>query len=310
MPSSDVTSGTDNPPNINANQLAERFFGDTVFSNMIMLGFAWQLGMVPVGEQALMQAVELNGVALEKNRMAIAVGRIAASNPDALRQRLHATDMSLPERESVEECIEKYCNYLVEYQSVRYSTKYRNTITTFGEGLSAVSSTDSEQLVRNAARCLYKLMACKDEYEVARLQTDDSFRAKLDDQFEPGYQVSYHMAPPLLSIAKDWRGRPKKREFGGWLRYPMTGLAKCKRLRGTPIDIFGYTAERRLERSLVGWYQALLDQCMQSVDSDNLSLWLAILATPDDIRGYGIVKEESITVAKNKVEQSLTELHQ
>ena len=143
---------------------------------------------------------------------------------------------------------------------------------------------------------------------MARLQTDARFKARLNEQFEPGYQVSYHLAPPLLPSKEDWRGRPEKREFGRWLAGPMSGLAKCRALRGTPLDVFGYTAERRLERSLIGWYRELMEQCVQSVDSENVTEWLSILSAPDLIRGYGIVKEESIAVAKSKVEIALANL--
>ena len=303
-------AGIENPHHINANQLAESVFGDTVFSNMIMLGYAWQLGLLPVAEDALMQAIDLNGVALEKNRLAIVVGRIAATNPDELRRRLQSTDVSTAEtsitdNESVEECIERYCGYLVEYQSARYASRYRKTLAIFSGNLGDIPATDSQQLIRCAARYLYKLMAYKDEYEVARLQTSAAFAAKLDEQFEAGYQLSYHLAPPLLSFSKDWRGRPKKRQFGGWLKYPLSALVRLKRLRGTPLDIFGYTAERKLERSLIDWYQALLDQCSASVNKENLSVWQSILAMPDGIRGYGSVKEGSIIVVKGKVDAAL-----
>ena len=301
-------AGTESPHHINANQLAERVFGDTVFSNMIMLGYAWQLGLVPVTEAALMQAIELNGVALDKNRKAIVIGRIAADNLPELQQRLNATNASATVNESVEECIERHSGYLVDYQSARYAARYRKAVTTFRSSLGAISTDHSDQLVGNAAKYLYKLMAYKDEYEVARLQTSAVFSAKLDEQFEAGYQVSYHLAPPLLSFAKDWRGRPKKRQLGAWLRYPMAALAKSKRLRATPLDVFGYTAERRLERSLIGWYQSLLDQCSKSVNNENVATWQSLLAMPDGIRGYGSVKEESIGIVKRKVEQALLKI--
>ena len=148
-------AGVATPDSINANELAEKAFGDTVFSNMIMLGFAWQLGLVPVGETALMRAVELNGVALAKNGRAIAIGRIAATNPEALQQRLNTQEVLISDDESVDSYTEKHCQYLFEYQSKRYSNKYRKALTHFGDGVTALSSTEREQLLRTAARYLY-----------------------------------------------------------------------------------------------------------------------------------------------------------
>ncbi len=302
------------PYSIDANQLAEKAFGDTVFSNMIMLGYAWQLGLVPVSEKALLQAVELNGVALDKNRLAIKLGRIAACYPDQLNKQLAHSGTDIPENPvadaSLNSLISRNCDHLTEYQSARYAKKYRNDIEQFREVLSnqspdKLADADQETLVRYAARYLYKLMAYKDEYEVARLHTNDHLKSILDAQFEENYSVSYHMAPPFLSSAKDWRGRPRKREFGSWLYRPLTMLASCKRLRGTPLDVFGYTKDRKLERELIRWYRSLLQQCAQSVSPENHSSWISVLNAPDGIRGYGSVKEESVAKARAEVDMAV-----
>jgi indolepyruvate ferredoxin oxidoreductase len=312
-----VKARVDNPDCINANELAEKVFGDTVFSNMIMLGYAWQLGLVPVGESALLQAVELNGVALEKNRKAVAVGRIAACFPDELALRLKGTDAKITagkiaaidlDKLSIDDVIDRNCNHLTDYQSSRYAGKYRNTLTEFSHRLSALTDADRDTLVKQAARYLYKLMAYKDEYEVARLHTNGQFKSVLDAQFEEGYSVTYHLAPPLLPGKKDWRGRPRKREFGTWLNRPMAVLAAGRRVRGTPLDVFGYTSERKLERSLIKWYRELLQQCAQSVSAENLSAWSGVLSAPDGIRGYGVVKEESITTVKQQVKDHIEKM--
>ena len=306
-------TGVDSPHSINANEIAEKAFGDTVFSNMIMLGYAWQLGLVPVTEKALLQAIELNGVALEKNRKAIEIGRIAACYPEQLSERLSerdghhdgVTSAGDANAEPLSAIIDRYCDHLTDYQSARYAKKYRRDITQFKEGLTAVPEFNQAAMVRHAARNLYKLMAYKDEYEVARLHTNGQFKSTLDAQFEDGYSVSYHMAPPFLSSTKDWRGRPRKREFGSWIHGPMKMLASGKRLRGSAIDVFGYTDERKLERSLISWYQSLLQQCVQSVNPDNVTAWSTILDSPDGIRGYGDVKQASVAEVKARVSDAL-----
>ena len=306
------TAGVDAPNSIDANQLAESAFGDTVFSNMIMLGYAWQLGLVPITEKALLQAVELNGVALEKNKTAIKLGRLAACHPEKLSGRMDKSSSETPTASagdrSVDATINRNCDHLVNYQSVRYANRYRKDIMQFRDTLMNVPTADQETLIQHAARYLYKLMAYKDEYEVARLHTNGHLKSILDTQFEENYSVSYHMAPPFLSFAKDWRGRPRKREFGSWLHRPLTALAACKRVRGTPLDVFGYTKERKLERSLIQWYRSLLQQCAQSVTPENLSSWMSVLEAPDGIRGYGTVKQESVDKVKAAVDMAVRQL--
>lgn len=292
---------------IDANRLAESAFGDTVFSNMIMLGYAWQLGLVPISRRALLRAIELNGVALEKNHKALELGRIAACHPGELERRLevHSSKLSSAQLLPVAQQRERYAGYLVDYQSGRYASRYKRLLEKFEQRLQSLPAEDQQQLTRAAAANLYKLMAYKDEYEVARLHTASGFTERLEAQFEAGYQVSYHLAPPLLSWRKDWRGRPKKHQFGSWMQYPMAALARCKILRGTPLDIFGLTAERKLERSLVRWYQTLLQQCADTVNTTNLPLWQRILSAPENIRGYGVVKETSIAETQAQVDKWL-----
>lgn len=292
--------GRDNFPCINANDLAVRLFGDTVFSNVIMLGFAWQHGYVPVSYQALLQAIVLNGVAVDNNKKALEAGRVAAAFPGEFEKPLTRSLVD----DTAEELTNNRAKFLIAYQSSRYARRYRKAIEDFGANL-AVSNSDA--LTIAAARSLFKLMAYKDEYEVARLQTDRSFTQVLENQFEDGYTVSYNMAPPLLPLGKDARGRPRKHEFGPWINRPMRMLAGMKILRGTPADIFAYTAERRMERSLIPWFMDVMAQCSRFANNDNQQLWLDIMAAPMDIRGYGAVKEKAVIQVKARVASMIPE---
>ncbi len=284
-------TGQANLPCINANQLSEKIFGDTVFANVIMLGFAWQHGLVPLSEQALMQAIKLNAVAVDKNYEAFTVGRVAATSPTAFDQLLET-----PPVESLAELIDNRAEFLTDYQNQRYADKYRNAIQQLADHC-------DESITTAAAKSLFKLMAYKDEYEVARLHRQ--YQSSLKEQFEDGYQIKYHMAPPLLSTKRDARGRPVKKSFGQWMNKPFGALQKMKSLRGTPADIFGYTAERRMERELIVWFKSLIEQCSKSCNSENHDTWLKIMQAPMDIRGYGPVKEDAAEKVRTNVSKML-----
>ena len=278
-------------PCIDANLVSERIFGDTVYANVIMLGFAWQSGLIPVSERALMQAIELNGVAIENNYKAFSIGRIAVDSPTAFDQLLDKQ-----KTETTQQVIERCTQFLTEYQSTRYAAKYRKS-------LEQLARHNDSSLNEAAARSLFKLMAYKDEYEVARLH--GLFKQKLSDDFEDGYTVSYHMAPPLLARKKDARGRPAKKSFGQWMETSFSALEKMKALRGTPADVFGYTHERRMERKLIKWFNGLISQCAAGYSVDNREQWLQIMKSPMDIRGYGSVKEASVRQVRSSVENLL-----
>ncbi len=286
--------GLDTLHSIDANEISMRYFGDTVYSNMIMLGYAWQHGLVPISQQGLLQAIQLNGVTVDRNRRAIEIGRIAAARPEVLAEQATGKAESADDLDSI---IEDRCRFLTAYQSSRYAGKYRRQIEDFRQKVSGFD----DAIVRAAAKSLFKLMTYKDEYEVARLHTDQTFLQSVNDQFEEGYTLNYHMAPPLWPAAKDSRGRPRKRIIGQWLTVVLTGLSKFKALRGTPLDVFSYTAERKKERMLISWYRDLISECKAGINEDNQSAWLEILESPMNIRGYGPVKDASITSVKQFV---------
>ncbi|MCA1532660.1 indolepyruvate ferredoxin oxidoreductase family protein [Bradyrhizobium sp. NBAIM03] len=292
--------GEHNLDRFNANALAERLLGDAVYANIIMLGFAWQRGLVPVSLQALLRAIELNGVAVERNKQAFAWGRIAAADPDFL-----PTSDKAPEAETLDQIIARRAEFLTTYQDDAYAARYRAMV---GKVRNAEAKLNSQALTEAVSRGLFKLMAYKDEYEVARLHMRSGFLDELKREFEDGFSIQYHLAPPFLKSRRDARGRPRKRAFGQWIQVPLAMLARLKALRGTPFDPFGYTAERRAERELIAWYEGLVDRMLGELDAAHLPNLVAIAKGPMDIRGYGPVKDIAILKVKAEVERLLAEL--
>jgi indolepyruvate ferredoxin oxidoreductase len=296
------TIGAANLTAFNARCAAERLLGDAVFANVMMLGAAWQAGLVPVSDAALLQAILLNGVQIETNRKAFALGRVLAAAPDRLAELL---DDPAPPTETLAQMIDRRAEFLTAYQDAAYADRYRDTLASFADVL---PSDAPETLRLAAARGLFKLMAIKDEYEVARLQTDPAFSERLAAQFEGDFKINYHLAPPLLSPGRDSRGRPLKRTFGPWLTPVLRGLATLKRLRGSVLDPFAYHAEARLNREVLAWYEALLPRVAAMCTSETHAVCEAILSAPDAIRGYGPVRTAAARSARAEAEAALATL--
>jgi indolepyruvate ferredoxin oxidoreductase len=287
-----------------ADRVATQLLGDSIFTNPLMLGYAWQKGRIPVGHAALMRAMELNGVQIEKNKAAFEWGRRCAHDLASVEALFKATQViEFVRKPSLAETVAKRVEFLAGYQNDAYAAEYRRVVDAVRakEGAAAPNST---RLADAVARSLFKLMAYKDEYEVARLQSDPAFRAKLEAQFEPGFKVKYHLAPPLLA-KKDAQGHLVKQTYGGWMTGAFGLLAKLKGLRGTPFDVFGYTEERRTERALIGEYRALVDEILATLSADRLSEAVALAALPEEIRGYGHVKERNLKAVRLKWEKQL-----
>jgi indolepyruvate ferredoxin oxidoreductase len=289
--------GAGNLATINANALAEKLLGDTVYANVMMLGFAWQQGLVPVSLEAMSRAIELNGVAVERNRQAFAWGRLLSADPSFVRG---ATDDTPEEPETLDGVIARRVAFLTAYQNASYAARYAATVARVRD---AEAPLGSEALTDAVARSLFKLMSYKDEYEVARLHMETGFLDELQREFEGDFKVNYHLAPPLLPAKNDARGRPRKRSFGPWIQTPMKLLARLKVVRNTPFDIFGYTAERRTEKALIGWYEAQVERILRNLDAPHFTSLLAIAKAPMDIRGYGPVKEAAIHTVQAEVER-------
>ncbi|MCB4454829.1 indolepyruvate ferredoxin oxidoreductase family protein [Leisingera sp. McT4-56] len=294
--------GPANLSGFNANEAAETMLGDAVLANVMMLGFAWQKGLVPVSAGALDQAIELNGVAIEKNRLAFAVGRAMAADPRLVEDIYKETP---DEGETLQELVQRRATFLTGYQDTEYASRYQETLARFRDALPAEAQ---EQLTAAAARSLFKLMAYKDEFEVARLLTSEKFRHQIEDEFEGDYTVKYHLAPPLLSRKKDSRGRPLKRSFGPWLRPALNLLVKARRLRGTAFNVFGYHEEARLHRDLLTWYGAALSKVAQRYTPGTHDACMEILQAPMEIRGYGPVRLEAARKVRNAADEALLSL--
>lgn len=261
-----------------ATELARVVMGDTIYSNMMVFGAAWQRGLVPLSHDAILRAIELNGAAVERNLRAFEIGRWAALNPqaaaDAGRDRVIALPATLEDR------IAYRADHLTRYQGPRLARRYRRLV----DGI-------ADPKIREAvARSYHKLLAYKDEYEVARLHLDTLEKARAT--FDGDLKLSYYLAPPMLG-GKGPDGRPKKRRFGPWVARLWPVLARMKVLRGTPLDPFGHTAERRMERDLIRQFEADVARLMPMLTPDRMDPAIALLELPLSIRGFGPVKAAS-----------------
>jgi len=287
-----------------AHALANRFLGDTIAANVVMLGFAWQLGLVPVSLAALTRAIELNGVAVDANRLALSIGRLAAGDPAALDAGSAAPCDDAARATTLDGLIADREARLLAYGGARYAARYRALV----DAARGADVGAGHALTRAVATTFYRLLAVKDEYEVARLHTDAAFRAALEAQFDGvagrDFRIAFHLAPPL--IARRAHGAaPRKLRFGQWL-WPVLGvLARGRRLRGTWLDPFGYTLERRMERALADDYEATLRDALARVGATNaadaaadLDRVATLAALHQRIRGYGHVKAANLAAVK------------
>ncbi|HZV21256.1 MAG TPA: DUF6537 domain-containing protein, partial [Hyphomicrobiales bacterium] len=279
-----------------AEEIAANLLGDNIYANMVLTGFAWQKGLIPIESAAILRAIELNGASVEANKRAFAIGREAAVNLAAIMSKVSSPPKLA---QTLDEMIAIRLRDLTAYQDAAYAERYRIIVERVRDCERAIAPS-SEILSRAVARNLYKLMAIKDEYEVARLYTDGEFAKQLNEQFEGGFRLQIHLAPPLLSHRNPDTGLPEKRTFGPWMLKAMKLLAKGKRLRGTVWDIFGRTAERQKERALLADYEARIERLLPSLTSANLALAAAYANVPDIIRGFGHVKTANIEKAEAK----------
>ncbi|MFP4890226.1 indolepyruvate ferredoxin oxidoreductase family protein [Paraburkholderia sp. EG304] len=278
-----------------AERMATQLLGQSIYSNLMLLGYAWQKGQVPLTRAALMRAIELNGVQVESNKAAFEWGRHCAHDLNRVPVRsADAQVIQFAKKPSLAEFIEKRSAFLVGYQSRAYAARYEAFVARVQE---AESRFGSDRLSRTVARYLFKLMAYKDEYEVARLHTDAAFTIKVAEMFEGDYKLVHHLAPPLLS-KRNAKGEHVKRAFGPWVRSAFRGVAAFRGLRGTVVDPFGYSAERRTERALIGEYRACIEELLRTLSEDKLELALEIAALPEIIRGYGHVKARNLDAAR------------
>ena len=287
-------TGAQNSAFVDAGTLATALLGNEIGANLFLVGFAIQKGWMPIGLAALDRALELNGMGLAMNRAALAWGRIAAAHPDFV-ERSAFDDGTGPTDavESVDALVARLERDLVDYQNVAYGERFRNLVDE-AQAADKRLEKDDRALTATIARYLHKLMAYKDEYEVARLYTDGSFKRALETEFEGDLKLEFHMAPPIFGRQDPKTGRYRKRRFGGWMMHGYALLARLKFLRGTPFDPFGYEPHRRIERALIDEYAETMARVLSDIDLPRYDTAVQIAAWPEGIRGYGIVKEEHL----------------
>jgi indolepyruvate ferredoxin oxidoreductase len=279
----------------NADAMASTLMGDTLYINPMLLGYAWQKGWIPLGKAALMRAIELNAVAVDANKAAFNWGRQAAHDwPSVQRLLVPTQTITLHKRETLEQVVARRVEFLTAYQNAAYATQYQHWVDKVRAAEAPLGHT---RLTDTVARNLFKLMAYKDEYEVARLHTDAAFDQKLAGMFEEGFKVKHHLAPPLLAKTNT-RGELVKQVYGPAVRTAMRWLAPLKTLRGSAWDVFGRTDERRMERKLIADYQGTLTELTARLNADNHALAVDLARVPDAIKGFGHVKARNAQVAQ------------
>jgi indolepyruvate ferredoxin oxidoreductase len=290
---------------IDAGVLATALLGDSIATNLFMMGYAWQKGLIPIGEAAIIQAIELNATAVESNKKAFEWGRRAAVDLASV-ERAATPPEAKPESQrlshSLEELISRRRAFLVDYQDDAYAKRYEDFVAKVRAAEQAAVP-GSTQVTSIVARYLFKLMAYKDEYEVARLHTGTGFMKRLESQFEGDFKVKMHLAPPLWVKRDPVTGEPRKRTYGAWMLGAMRVLAKMKFLRGGALDIFGYTHERKVERELIAAYDKTVTELLPQLSDSNVDLAAEIAAIPEFIRGYGHVKDRHLADAKAREAQ-------
>jgi len=285
---------------VDASRLATALLGNSIGGNMFMLGYAFQVGALPLSAEAVEKAIEMNGEAVQMNISAFRYGRRAAVDPAAVealvKPRSQEENDSLRLSESFGETVDRRIKFLTAYQSKRYARRYRQWVEKV-RAAEAEKAPGNTGLSEAVARYLFKMMAYKDEYEVARLYTDTSFVERVKSTFDgDNLRFEFHLAPPMLAKRDPTTGEPKKKSYGPWMMKVFAVLAKFKFLRGTPLDPFSYSADRKLERKLVADYLAMLATIISGLNTGNCHIAVALASLPEKIRGYGPVKQRSIAM--------------
>jgi indolepyruvate ferredoxin oxidoreductase len=288
---------------VDATRLATALMGDSIATNPFMLGFAWQKGLVPLAEASLLRAIELNAVAVESNKSAFRWGRLAAHDLAAVeRAAKPVTPLAMARADiarSLDDIAARRVEFLTQYQNAAYAGRYAALVER-ARRAEAERAKGMTGLAEAVARYYFKLLAYKDEYEVARLYADPAFLEKIRANFAGDYKLNFHLAPPLIAPKDPATGEPKKISFGPWMLPAFRVLARLKGLRGTVFDIFGYSEERKTERALIGAYEKTVDELLASLSHDNHALAVEIASLPEHIRGFGPVKARHLTEARAK----------
>jgi indolepyruvate ferredoxin oxidoreductase len=304
------------PELVDATALANALLGDSIASNLFMLGYAWQKGWVPVSLDALMRAVELNGAAIEMNKTAFNWGRMAVHDLAAVRAAARGKSSTaaagIPavlddsvRSTTLDESIARRVAFLTDYQDPAYAARYRSLVDKV-RAAEQLRTPGATALAEAVARYAFKLMAYKDEYEVARLYTSGDFEKRVRDTFDGDFKMHFNLAPPLFA-RRDSEGRLRKSEYGAWVFGAFKLLAKLKGLRGSAFDPFGYTAERKTERALIDEYFATISDLLPKLGAANHALAVEIASVPEHIRGYGHIKDEHLIEARAQRDKLLAQ---
>ncbi len=305
--------GRKNVDFVDATNLATALHGNSIATNMFLLGYAFQKGYMPISSEAIDKAIELNGVAVKMNQTAFMWGRRAAIDVKLVQKIVFGDDEIVDkktknvEENELESIVEKRYQFLRDYQNESYGLKYKFFVEETKKREN--DKLGKEELTKLVAKYYFKLLAYKDEYEVARLHSDDSFKKKIAEQFEGNYKLKYHLAPPLFSRRDPETGELIKREFGSWMFWVFSILAKLKFLRGTRFDMFGYTTERKMERKLILDYENTIKDVVNNLTKSNYMLGLEIASIPEEIRGFGHVKEKNVQKARTKERTLIQNFH-
>ena len=292
----------------NANAIASRLMGDTLYVNPMLLGYAWQKGWLPLTRASLLRAMELNNVQVDNNKAAFEWGRQAAHDGARIERALasvaSAAVVQIQPRETLDTLVARRVEFLTGYQNAAYAEQYRQFVARVQQQEAALGKT---QLTEAVARYLFKLMAYKDEYEVARLHSDPAFLQRLGDMFEGDYKLNYHLAPPLLAKRNE-KGELVKKKYGPGMLRNFRLLARLKGLRGTAFDVFGRTEERRTERALIQQYRASIDEALKLLDTGNHATAVEIARIPEQIKGYGHIKARNLAAARQRWDALMAQL--
>jgi indolepyruvate ferredoxin oxidoreductase len=292
-----TSAGEDRSHFVDATRLATALLGNSIGANIFLVGYAYQLGALPLSAAAIEKAIELNGEAVPMNQAAFRWGRRAALDLQQV-ETLAPIDEARRLSRSLPEMVDRRVAFLTDYQNRAYAQRYRIWVER-ARAVEAEKTPGKSGLAEAVARYLFKLMAYKDEYEVARLYTDGSFLKQVANEVDgENLRLEFHLAPPLLARRDPQTGKPKKMSFGPWMLSAFRMLAKLKFLRGTPFDPFGRSAERRTERALVDEYETMLEELLAKLSPENHHLAVALASIPEKIRGFGHVKTWHLQSAK------------
>jgi indolepyruvate ferredoxin oxidoreductase len=307
--------GSDRIGIFDADALAVQVLGDAIYTNPMMLGYAWQKGWIPLQRASLMRAIELNAVAVDNNRSAFDWGCRAAADPAAVQRLLKPaqviafTPRTKTGKAALDAMVQFRVEFLTQYQNAAYAEQYSAFVAKVRAAEVALGTGDAMPLSEAVARYLFKLMAYKDEYEVARLHSDAGFAARVQAQFEGDFKVNYHLAPPLFAKRNE-QGELQKQQFGAWMGTALRVLAGCKFLRGTAFDVFGRSEERKTERALITEYRTAIEALLPTLKATNRDAAAAFARVPEQIRGFGHVRARHLETARRQWKVLLDKYHQ